>query len=63
MLTFIRRLFCRHYRVEFVRNLYGDQINDWGGKRSAWCCTSCGAMIGGDYLHTESAAPTQERAR
>ena len=45
----IRRLFCRH-EYKFVRNIYGDEINLWGGKRSVWRCHKCGKVTGGDLL-------------
>lgn len=42
MLTFLRQLFCRHKFTVFVRNLYGDQIFEYGA-RSLWKCRKCGA--------------------
>jgi hypothetical protein len=50
MVMFLRRLFCAH-RFEFVRNIYGDQINSWGGKRSLWQCAHCGKLQARDALH------------
>ena len=32
-MNWIKRLFCAH-RYEWVRNIYGDEINLSGGKRS-----------------------------
>lgn len=43
------RLFCRHDYV-FVRNLYGDQINVFGGARSIWQCSKCNKEQWRDYL-------------
>lgn len=49
-MNFIKRLFCTH-SFEFVRNLYGDQIIEWGWKRSVWRCAKCGKLQGRDELH------------
>jgi len=38
------RLFCRHKRQEFVRRIYGDEIN-WVGCRELWVCVDCGRTI------------------
>lgn len=37
-----KRLFCKH-EFEWKRNIYGDQINYAGGKRSLWQCSKCEA--------------------
>lgn len=50
LMDWLRSLFCRH-QFEFVRNIYGDQINSWGGKRSIWACRHCGKLQGRDELH------------
>lgn len=34
----------------FVRNVYGDEINDLNGARSVWLCKYCGSMGLGDRL-------------
>lgn len=48
----LARTSCSHAAgFEFVRNLYGDQINEWGGKRSVWRCRSCGRVQARDQLH------------
>ena len=39
----VKVLFCRH-EYEFYENIYGDQINQAGGKRSLWRCRKCGWM-------------------
>ena len=49
MFGFLKRLFCRH-DYHFARNLYGDQIIEWGWKRSVWQCKKCGALQGRDEL-------------
>lgn len=42
MLKFIKRLLCDHGDgVSFVRNIYGDEINAFNGKRSIWVCNKC----------------------
>lgn len=38
------RLFCAHRLDHWIRNLYGDQINYFGGMRSEWQCTKCGGI-------------------
>lgn len=46
MKAFFKRLFCFHRGgVAFVRNIYGDEIYEWGGKRSIWRCKRCGGRI------------------
>lgn len=47
---FLKRLFCRH-ELEFVRNIYGDEIIERGWKRSLWRCQKCGAVVEKDELH------------
>ena len=48
-MLFIRRLFCRH-KMEFKRNIYGDEIIAWGYKRSIWQCSKCGKVLAHDAL-------------
>lgn len=48
-MSIIRRFFCRH-EWEFVRNIYGDEINHVGGKRSMWRCVKCGKVTYGARL-------------
>ena len=49
----IKRLFkkCDH-DWEFVRNIYGDQINYCNGKRSKWKCKKCGKIEFRDDLYS-----------
>ena len=42
---------CEH-EYEFVRNIYGDQINQHDGMRSEWRCVKCGHVQYREYLHT-----------
>jgi len=49
--AFFKRFFCRHAERRFIRNIYGDEINHFGGKRSLWRCLRCGAVVTGDFLH------------
>ena len=37
----IQNFGCNH-EYEFVRNIYGDEINQCGGYRSLWQCSKCG---------------------
>lgn len=55
MLKLIKRLLCKHERLAFVRNLYGDQIIMVGYKRSEWKCQNCGAWVWKDRLHDDQA--------
>ena len=50
VIEFIKRLFCRHYKVEFVSNVYGDQIN-YFNCRSFWKCVKCGEYVKSQQLH------------
>ena len=38
---FIQNFGCDH-EYKFVRNIYGDEINQCGGYRSLWRCVKCG---------------------
>ena len=50
----LRRLFCRHRDLVFVRNIYGDEIVHSGRfKRSWWQCQRCGARKSKPELHKE----------
>ena len=42
-MNWLRRLFCAH-RYEWMRNIYGDEINLSGGKRSLWDCAGCNLL-------------------
>lgn len=39
--------------MHFVRNVYGDEINHLGGKRSVWRCQDCGSIVYRGELHTK----------
>lgn len=39
--NWFKRFWCEH-EYEFVRNIYGDEINECGGYRSLWKCNKCG---------------------
>jgi hypothetical protein len=54
MLKLIKRLFCRHSESTFVRNIYGDEIIEWGYKRSIWRCKKCGALHGKSELKKDA---------
>lgn len=51
-MSILKRIFCRH-EYEFVRNIYGDEINHVGGRRSWWRCPKCGAYKLCDKLYKE----------
>lgn len=53
MIAFIKRLFCPHEYV-WVRNIYGDEINAAGGRRSWWRCEKCGKYVLRDHLFHEN---------
>ncbi len=48
-MNWLRRLFCAH-RYEWMRNIYGDQINEWNA-RSLWRCDRCGSLVRRQSLH------------
>lgn len=52
----IRRIFCKHKNLIFVRNIYGDEINQISLKhtyRSIWVCEDCGKIIYKGELYEE----------
>ena len=53
MMKWIKSLFCKH-EYEFVRNIYGDEINACGGYRSIWTCKKCGKIEYRKNLQTVS---------
>ena len=52
MLRFLRTFFCRH-DYSWSRNIYGDEIKEWGWKRSVWRCLKCGQLDARDVLHDD----------
>ena len=44
LLLFFKQLFCKHNNIEFVRNIYGDEIN-LVNARSEWKCKYCGKIL------------------
>lgn len=54
----IKRRFCKHKNISFVRNIYGDEINHISLRkvyRSWWKCSDCGFYIPkGKLVETES---------
>ena len=52
MIRFIKRLFCRHTERDFVRNIYGDEIIEYGWRRSIWRCAKCSKLLYADLPHT-----------
>lgn len=50
----LARTSCSHAAgFEFVRNIYGDEINMLGGKRSVWRCSKCGNVQYRDELQDD----------
>ena len=48
MRRFLKQLFCKHESLNFVRNIYGDEINAVSVTkiyRSWWECSNCGKWI------------------
>lgn len=49
MYNLIKRLMCKHKSIEFIRNVYGDEINVLSSDRmivrSIWKCKNCGKII------------------
>ena len=46
---FFNRMFCKHQVCDFVRNVYGDEIN-YLNCRSLWKCRKCGAEVKRQFL-------------
>jgi len=44
-MEFLKQLFCKHSQIDFVRNIYGDEINHFNGNRSLLKCKECGKYI------------------
>ncbi len=47
-MKWLRRLFCRHSSIVFLRNIHGDEINAWSVRRvyrSLWLCERCGGLV------------------
>ncbi len=59
--SFLKSIFCRHSRVRFVRNIYGDEINHTDGMRSLWECQNCGVYRFGFQLQPETLAEHIQR--
>jgi hypothetical protein len=51
--NWFKRFWCEH-EYEFVRNIYGDEINECGGYRSLWKCSKCGKYQYRKELRTKS---------
>ena len=51
-MNWFKSLFCKH-EYEFGYNIYGDQINYCGGKRSIWICKKCRKIEYRDELYNE----------
>lgn len=62
MLKWLKRSFCRHSELAFVRNIYGDEVCSWGFKRSLWRCARCGGVVARHELHDEAAQQSKGEA-
>ena len=49
---FIQKFGCEHDYI-FVRNIYGDEINQYGGYRSLWQCMKCGKYMYSKALYSK----------
>jgi hypothetical protein len=47
-MALLKRLFCRHRSLQFVRNIHGDEIREHGWARSLWRCADCQAVVSRD---------------
>lgn len=54
-MSLFKRILCslsgKHSAVHFVRNIYGDEILEWGGNRSLWRCENCKSVSAWAYLN------------
>ena len=50
IMKIIKQFFCKHNNIEFVRNIYGDEIN-YANARSVWKCKYCGKIFYSGYLN------------
>ena len=58
----LRRLFCSHKApLTFIRNLYGDEIIQADGCRSAWECPDCGKTFYKDNFISKDRAKNYGR--
>lgn len=47
-------MLCRHYKLRFIRNIHGDEINEYNGKRAIWECVECKKQIFTDQPYIKS---------
>jgi hypothetical protein len=45
MITEWLKYFCTHRKLGYMRDKYGDEIIEWGGRRSILQCKSCGKLV------------------
>lgn len=58
----IQKIRCNH-EYKWVRNIYGDEINSTGGKRSIWKCFKCNKIQYRNELKPEGKLFAQELDR
>ena len=51
--AFFKMITCKHNEVEFIRNIYGDEINFRNGNRSEFKCVRCGRIVYKKELYDE----------
>ena len=51
--AFFKMITCKHVEVDFVRNIYGDEINFRNGNRSEFKCNRCGRIVYKKDLYDE----------
>ena len=55
MKTFIKQILSKYgceHEYKFIRNIYGDEINQHDGMRSEWKCIKCGHVQYREDYHT-----------
>ncbi len=50
----LKKLFCKHTTLTFIRNIHGDEINMLNGTRSEWRCCECGKIIHKPFLFDDN---------
>lgn len=53
MKTWLKRLLCKHKSLNWIRNIYGDEIILRGYKRSAWRCEHCDKIFYKNKLESQ----------
>ena len=51
VISLIKKILCKHKHVRFIRNIHGDEIIEYGYKRSVYVCINCGKYFYKDQLY------------